>query len=172
MAAASSIFLPNAYRPLSPPLDQVPAIKAELSLQFAGKDDRINAGWPAYEAALRKAGVMVTNGYNPRIAEFYGLADCYVFPTTITVGSIDVPLSILEAMACNLPVVSTRFGGLPRMFGEEKGFFYSDTANFCTKIRALKEGNIDICTRRLVRPYSWDNIANNLYAIYEDLLEA
>jgi glycosyltransferase involved in cell wall biosynthesis len=124
------------------------------------------------EQALRKAGVMVTNGYNPKIAEFYGLADCYVFPTTTTVGSIDVPLSILEAMACNLPVVSTRFGGLPRMFGEKGGFFYSDTANFCTKIRALKEGNIEICTRRLVRPYSWDNIANNLYAIYQDLLEA
>ena len=40
-----------------PPLDQVAAIKAELALQFAGKDERINAGWPAYEAALEKAGV-------------------------------------------------------------------------------------------------------------------
>lgn len=40
-----------------PPLDKVGDIKAELSLQFAGKDDRINAGWPAYEAALQKSGV-------------------------------------------------------------------------------------------------------------------
>jgi carboxymethylenebutenolidase len=40
-----------------PPLDQVAAIKAELALQFAGKDERINASWPAYEAALEKAGV-------------------------------------------------------------------------------------------------------------------
>jgi carboxymethylenebutenolidase len=40
-----------------PPLDKVADIKAELSLQFAGKDDRINAGWPAYEAALQKSGV-------------------------------------------------------------------------------------------------------------------
>ncbi|WP_294535315.1 dienelactone hydrolase family protein [uncultured Rhodoblastus sp.] len=40
-----------------PPLDQVGAIKAELVLQFAGKDERINGGWPAYEAALQKAGV-------------------------------------------------------------------------------------------------------------------
>jgi carboxymethylenebutenolidase len=39
------------------PLDQVGAIKAELALQFAGKDDRINGAWPAYEAALQKAGV-------------------------------------------------------------------------------------------------------------------
>jgi carboxymethylenebutenolidase len=40
-----------------PALDQVVAIKAELALNFAGKDERVNAGWPAYEAALEKAGV-------------------------------------------------------------------------------------------------------------------
>jgi glycosyltransferase involved in cell wall biosynthesis len=124
------------------------------------------------EQALRKAGVMVKDGYNPRIAEFYGLADCYVFPTTTPIGSIDVPLSVLEAMACNLPVVTTRFGGLPRMFREENGFFYSDTAHFPQHIRALKEGDIKIETRSLVLPYSWDNIANNLYAMYHELLDA
>jgi carboxymethylenebutenolidase len=32
-------------------------IKAPLLLQYAGADDRINAGWPAYEAALKAAGV-------------------------------------------------------------------------------------------------------------------
>jgi carboxymethylenebutenolidase len=41
----------------APPLDQVPNIKASLILMFADKDDRINAGWPPYEAALKKAGV-------------------------------------------------------------------------------------------------------------------
>ena len=32
-------------------------IKAPLLLQYAGADERINAGWPAYEAALKAAGV-------------------------------------------------------------------------------------------------------------------
>ncbi|WP_374546240.1 dienelactone hydrolase family protein [Rhodoblastus sp.] len=41
----------------APPLDKVADIKARLLLQFAGKDERINAGWPAYEAALKAAGV-------------------------------------------------------------------------------------------------------------------
>jgi carboxymethylenebutenolidase len=40
-----------------PPLAEVPAIKAELLLQFAGNDSRIDAMWPAYEAALKKAGI-------------------------------------------------------------------------------------------------------------------
>ncbi|MFT3926973.1 MAG: dienelactone hydrolase family protein [Myxococcales bacterium] len=42
----------------SPPeLDKVPAIRAPLLLHFAEHDERINAAWPAYEAALRAASV-------------------------------------------------------------------------------------------------------------------
>lgn len=35
----------------------VPSIKAPLLIQYAENDDRINAMWPAYEAALKAAGV-------------------------------------------------------------------------------------------------------------------
>jgi carboxymethylenebutenolidase len=41
----------------APPLEKVADIKGRLLLHFAGKDERINAGWPAYEAALKAAGV-------------------------------------------------------------------------------------------------------------------
>ena len=40
-----------------PPLEEVPAIKAELLVNLAGNDTRINGSWPAYEDALKKAGV-------------------------------------------------------------------------------------------------------------------
>jgi carboxymethylenebutenolidase len=36
-----------------PSAKDVPAIKAPLLLHYAGLDERINAGWPAYEAALK-----------------------------------------------------------------------------------------------------------------------
>ena len=39
------------------PLDQAGRIKAELALAFADNDERINAAWPPYEAALKAAGV-------------------------------------------------------------------------------------------------------------------
>jgi len=39
------------------PLDQVRHIKAALMLVFAQNDERINAAWPAYEAALKAAKV-------------------------------------------------------------------------------------------------------------------
>ena len=41
----------------APAADQVPRIKAELLVVFAANDERINAMWPAYEAALKAAGV-------------------------------------------------------------------------------------------------------------------
>ena len=40
-----------------PKAEEVASIKAPLLIQYAGIDDRINAGWPAYEAALKAAGV-------------------------------------------------------------------------------------------------------------------
>jgi carboxymethylenebutenolidase len=39
------------------PLEDVPNIKAPLMVQSAEVDERINAGWPDYEAALKAAGV-------------------------------------------------------------------------------------------------------------------
>jgi len=39
-----------------PPAAEVPRIRARLLIHYAGNDERINAGWPAYEAALKAAG--------------------------------------------------------------------------------------------------------------------
>jgi carboxymethylenebutenolidase len=38
-----------------PPAEDVPKIKASLLIQYAGLDERIGAGWPAYEAALKES---------------------------------------------------------------------------------------------------------------------
>lgn len=39
------------------PLEDVPAIKAEMLVVLAANDPRINAGWPEYEQALKTGGV-------------------------------------------------------------------------------------------------------------------
>jgi carboxymethylenebutenolidase len=39
----------------APDLEDVPNIKAPLLIHFAEKDDRVNAGWPPYEEALKAA---------------------------------------------------------------------------------------------------------------------
>lgn len=40
-----------------PATEDVARIKAPILLQYAGNDERINAGWPKYEEALKAAGV-------------------------------------------------------------------------------------------------------------------
>jgi carboxymethylenebutenolidase len=40
-----------------PPAEDVTKIKARLLIHYAGNDERINAGWPAYEAALKTSGI-------------------------------------------------------------------------------------------------------------------
>jgi carboxymethylenebutenolidase len=46
-----------AYYGMQPSADDAAKIKAKLLLQYAGLDERTNAGIPAFEAALKKAGV-------------------------------------------------------------------------------------------------------------------
>jgi len=43
-----------------PPAGEAAKVKAPLLIHFAGVDARINAAWPAYEAALKAAGVRYT----------------------------------------------------------------------------------------------------------------
>src|SRR6185369_914821 len=42
---------------IAPATEKVAGIKAHLLIHFADRDERINASWPPYEAALKAAGV-------------------------------------------------------------------------------------------------------------------
>jgi carboxymethylenebutenolidase len=43
-----------------PPAADVPKIKAPLLIHYAATDERVNAGWPAYEAALKENNIKYT----------------------------------------------------------------------------------------------------------------
>lgn len=49
------------------PAEDVPKIKAQLLIQYAGNDTRVNASWPAYETALKAAGVTYTMHMYPGV---------------------------------------------------------------------------------------------------------
>lgn len=128
---------------------------------------------------LEKAGCRVWRKYFERVEEVYALSDCYVFPTILkndsmgnaTADSIEMPLSVLEAMACNLPVISTRFGALPRLFDGEAGLFFVDgEPDFAGALENIKCGEIAINTREKVLPYSWEAIGKKLEEYYAGLI--
>jgi carboxymethylenebutenolidase len=54
-----------AFYGSAPNLEDVPKIKATLMIQSAENDERINAGWPAYEAALKAANVSYERHFYP-----------------------------------------------------------------------------------------------------------
>ncbi|HEU4658600.1 MAG TPA: glycosyltransferase [Capillimicrobium sp.] len=82
------------------------------------------------DAALRRrletAGVTVVRRFLPNVEATYQAADLYVFPVEHARGSIEVPLSVLEARACGLPVIATRFGALPDLFADDDGVAWSE----------------------------------------------
>lgn len=63
MANTLAVRLPDIIRAAvpfyggQPPAEDAAKVKGTLLLQFAEHDERVNAGWPAYEEALKKAGV-------------------------------------------------------------------------------------------------------------------
>jgi glycosyltransferase involved in cell wall biosynthesis len=121
---------------------------------------------------LQKKGIVVINEYISNVEELYGLSDCYVFPTDSKSrgACIEIPLSVLEAMACNLPVISTEYGALPRIIEGSEGFlFYKNSNDLCENINSIKNINT-IKTRELVTQLSWAHIAKKLEGIYFEKL--
>ena len=49
------------------PTQDIEKINAPLLLQFAGLDERVNAGWPAYEEALKEHGKAYTAHFYPEV---------------------------------------------------------------------------------------------------------
>lgn len=120
---------------------------------------------------LTKHGCLVWQSYFENIWEIYQSADCYVFPTPKN-KAICQPLSVLEAMACNLPVVSTKLDGLSRTFRREevKGLFYMDRTPELGFLIKEAKNCVNVETRQAVLPYSWENIATTLENIFSQML--
>lgn len=120
----------------------------------------------AVRQQLQSAGVTILSEYLPHIEELYQIADCYVFPVETTDNAIEAPLSVLEALASDLPVVATRFGGLPGMFAGEPhpGLVFVDTPEELIRETLRMCGQRVSGLRTLSLPYSWDAAATGLVA--------
>jgi len=118
---------------------------------------------------LKDKGVIVLTNYFRKIEEIYQCADCYLFPVFSEDACIEVPLSVLEAMASNLPVVTTKFRGLPNLVSEHDGLVYvNNKGEILSKINSVKSIP-DPRTRDLVGQFSWENVVKQV--LLDSILE-
>jgi glycosyltransferase involved in cell wall biosynthesis len=82
-------------------------------------------------------------------------------------NAIEIPLSILEAMATNLPVATTPFGGIPDLFDEAAGLFICHTEEELIRKAELMMGPGTVKTRDLVLDLSWDRVAARIIEAIE-----
>jgi glycosyltransferase involved in cell wall biosynthesis len=104
---------------------------------------------------------------------YYNTADFFVLPSKSGEG---LPLVALEAMACELPVVATKVGGISEVMMEDYGRIVPPdnpdalaeaVCEFSHReLSALKNG----LRARIEQKFSWDKNVEKLVAIYEELI--
>jgi len=107
-----------------------------------------------------------------RVLSLYDAADVYLNGSLID----NQPLSLLEAFACGLPVVTTNAGGIPDIVTNDRtGFLvdcYDHEAMASAAIRLLEDqsvaNRIIAEAREECRKYSWDAVREQWLELYEE----
>lgn len=113
---------------------------------------------------LTEAHVRLVTGYQPHVEDVYRLADCYVFTPTSTDHAVAMPLSVIEAFASDLPVVSMRFGALEERFGDSPGLrLVDDPGDISAAVADVLAERAS--TQALAADYSWDAVARRVLGL-------
>ncbi|MCW2309964.1 glycosyltransferase [Rhodobium gokarnense] len=133
---------------------------------------------PAYERLVAELGLQAAVRFEEPMParEAFRLARCVVIPSRAE----SLPYIVLEAIAAHLPLITTRVGGIPEIFGPESGLlvtpgndralaahmaaFLKDGAEFQTAANARAE--------RLRQPFSLAAMAGEIEAFYRETLAA
>lgn len=79
---------------------------------------------------LNEAKVKIHKGYLENVEEVYQMADAYLFPTQSAEFVISIPLSVMEALSCGVPVIGYKsFENLKEICGIEGALTLIDTAD-------------------------------------------
>ncbi|MFY9615877.1 MAG: glycosyltransferase [Candidatus Dormiibacterota bacterium] len=119
--------------------------------------------------ALTEGGVRLVTGPQPHVEEMYRIADCYVFTPTSTDNAVAMPLSVIEAFASDLPVVSMRFGALQERFGDSPGLrLVDDPGDLSSAVAGVLAEHAS--TVALAADYSWDAVASRILGLAEQAI--
>lgn len=78
---------------------------------------------------LNEAKVKIHKGYLQNVEEVYQMADAYLFPTRSAEFVISIPLSVMEALSCGVPVIGYKsFENLKEITGSDGAITLVDSA--------------------------------------------
>lgn len=101
--------------------------------------------------------ITIIDDYIPNIEEIHQMADVYFFPVAESGNCIDIPLSVMEAAACNKPIVTTAYGEIKEVIGND-GFYLIDSFD-ADRINVLIDTAIKNKhnTRNVAMQYDWNS---------------
>lgn len=131
------------------------------------------AGEPEAVSTLQDAGCLIYQDFVDDLPALYCRADAYMFAATDLYGSIDMPLTVLEAMACNRPVVSTPYKALPRFIAAGEGVHYFDGESQASAALGRVAANVEaVATREKALQFSWDAVVDRTLEAYRAAVDA
>lgn len=109
-----------------------------------------------------------------QIASVYNAADVYVLPSL----EDNLPNTIMEAMACGVPSVGFRVGGIPEMIDHKRNGYvaqFKDADDLAEGIRwTLCEADraqiADACLQKVAHNYSQQSVAMRYIEVYNELI--
>lgn len=166
-------FIPRKNHALL--FDALPPLKSkipELKLAFLGKGDLLGS----YKTLVKARGWDCVRfaGYTNNVREWCGLSDVFVMPSF----QEGMPVALLEAMACGLPVVASRIRGHTDVIKDcINGCLFEprDITEFLRAIWMLYKNpslRIEMGARNIekVKEYSVDVAVNSMAGIYKRLV--
>ncbi|HEX8009590.1 MAG TPA: glycosyltransferase family 4 protein [Casimicrobiaceae bacterium] len=109
-----------------------------------------------------------------QMAQLYRGADLFLNPSLAD----NLPVSILEALASGVPIVSTNVGGIPFVVESERTALLvpprDPTAMAEAALRLLRDGELAVRLRanglKAVEVYSWPQVRDRLFSVYRRVL--
>ena len=153
--------------------------KQDIILLIAGRGE--------YEKSLRqlvqelKLGekvVFLGNLPNNELPDYYNIADIFVMPTVAVEG---LPLVLLEAMACEKPVVASDIGGIPTVISDrENGLLIKpgdakelgDAISLLLNRADLAKSIGENARRTIVEGFSRDIMVEKTLAVYSECIHS
>lgn len=116
---------------------------------------------------LEDAGVKIHKGYLEHVEEIYQMADVYLFPTHSTEFVISIPLSVMEALSCGVPVIGYKdfqnLAAIPAENGAVTLIKNRDELN----VAVMKVAERKADRSYLKEPKTWEQVAEDVLSIIQ-----